>query len=98
MKKTTTSKITVSSIDAISSSDSIVKELTKKSLSILLLFTETLYQYIKNETKIPNNVIFQIISKITNGIKITFSFDVSNSIKKRTFDIYGNIKSIIAPL
>jgi predicted component of viral defense system (DUF524 family) len=88
----------VSSIDAISSSASIVKELTKKSLSILLLLTETLYQYIKNETKIPNNAIFQNKSKTTKGIKIIFSLLVSISTKKRIFDIYGKIKSIIALL
>ena len=87
MKKTTTSNITVSSIEAISSSDSIVKELTKKSLSTLLLLTETLYQCIKNDTNKPNNAIFQIKSKITNGIKITFSFDVSNSTKNLILDI-----------
>jgi hypothetical protein len=88
----------VSSIEAISSSDSIVNELTKKSLSTLLEFTETLYQCIKNDTKIPNNAIFQIKSKITNGIKTTLSFEVSISTKKRTFDIYGNTKSISALL
>jgi len=76
----------VSSIDAISSSDSIVNELTKKSLSTLLLLTDTLYQCIKKDIKIPNNANFQIKSKITNGIKIIFSLDVSISIKKRTLD------------
>ena len=69
----TTNNKTVSSIDAISSSDSIVNELTRKSVSTLLLFTETLYQFIKNDTNNPNKPIFQIKSKITNGIKRTFS-------------------------
>jgi len=74
-------------MDAISSSDSIVNEFTKKSLSKLFVLVEVLYQCIKKETKIPNNAIFQNKSKITNGINITFSLLVSISIKKRTFDI-----------
>jgi hypothetical protein len=73
-------------MEAISSSASIVNELTKKSLSTLLLLTETLYQFIRNETNIPNTAIFQTISNITNGINITPSFAVSISTKKRIFD------------
>jgi len=71
IKNTTTNNKTVSSIEAISSSDSIVSEFTKKSLSTLLLLTETLYQFIRNETKMPNNASFHIRSNITKGISIT---------------------------
>jgi hypothetical protein len=98
MKNMTTNSSTVSSMEAISSSDSIVNELTRKSLSTLLLLTDVLYQYIKNETNTPKSAIFQIKSNTTNGIKITPSFDVSNSTKNRIFDTYGSIKSTIALL
>jgi hypothetical protein len=57
-------------MDAISSSDSIDKELTKKSLSTLLLFTDMEYQFIKNDTKIPTKLILKIISNSIKGIKI----------------------------
>jgi hypothetical protein len=57
-------------MDAISSSDSIDKELTKKSLSTLLLFTDMKYQFIKNDTKIPTKLILKIISNSIKGIKI----------------------------
>jgi len=77
----------VSSIDAISSSASTDREFIRKSLSILLLLMEVLYQYIKNEINTPSKLIFQIKSKITNGIKIVPSFDVSISIKNRIFEM-----------
>jgi len=67
-------------MDAISSSDSIDKELTKKSLSTFSLFTVILYQCMKNETNILNSAIFHIKSNKTNGIKMIPSFKVSSSI------------------
>jgi hypothetical protein len=83
----------VSSVDAISSSDSIDNELTRKSLSMLLLFGETLYQFNRNETKIPSKATFHVRSNNTKGIKIIPSACVSNSIKNRIFEIFGKIKS-----
>jgi len=74
IKKITINNKTVSSIEEISSSDSIDKELTRKSLSMLLLFGEAVYQFRKNEIKIPNAATFQITSNIINGIKIIPSF------------------------
>jgi hypothetical protein len=81
-------------MDAISSSDSIDKELFKKSVSILLLVTDILYQLNKKEIKIPTKKIFHIKSNTTNGIKIIPSFEVSSSIKNLILEIYGNINSI----
>jgi hypothetical protein len=88
----------VSSIDAISSSDSIVNEFTKKSLSRLLSVAATVYQLNKNKSKSPTKNIFHNMSSKINGIKITPSVWVSNSIKNLKLVIYGKIKSVNALL
>jgi hypothetical protein len=80
-------------MEAISSSDSMDNELTKKSLSTLLLFIDIEYQCNKNDTIIPKNPIFQSKSSITNGIKIKFSEYDSNSTTNLKLETTGKTKS-----
>jgi hypothetical protein len=89
---------TVSSIEAISSSDSIANELTRKSLSTFELLIDILYQFIKKERNNPNKKILNKRSKIIIGIKSNPSLCVSNSIKNLNFDTNGNKYSVSAEL